>query len=53
MMDNRKVSVVPDPPLPEKPPCCGACHRCGAATRPERLCAACSREITTEAKTDA
>lgn len=49
-MDKRKVSV-PDP-LP-KPTCCGACHRCGGATRPEHLCAACKREITTEAGSDA
>jgi hypothetical protein len=30
----------------------GSCYRCGGTTRPERLCADCSREITTEAGTD-
>lgn len=44
-MDAPKVSV-PDPPPPT---CCGACFRCGGTTRPERLCAACSREKTEEA----
>lgn len=48
-MDANKVEV-PDPPPPT---CCGACYRCGGATRPDTLCAACSRAITKEAGTDA
>jgi len=52
---TKIVEMLPsgNTPLPEKPTCCGSCYRCGGTTRPEHLCAACTREITTEAGTDA
>ena len=48
-MSDPRVAV------PDLPPAhCGACHRCGASTPSYRpMCFQCSKEITTEAGTDA